>query len=413
MSKPVQKHPAPASARIEQQKTIVLLIAGLLLSLALTFLFNREESVRMRADLFPLWNASRAFLDSGRSIYDVQNGTDMLAQFNNTVHLHDGLFFYPATILLFILPLAALPYDAAHFIWTLCVQWMFYLGTWLLMASVNWPKSVNQRTLVLVLGIVSIPIWQHTIWSQFNAIATFSLGASYWALRKGRLGMAGALAAGLTFKPQATLAPLIFLTVWALLDRKRWRLLASLAAASLGLWLFAEALQPGWVAEFLAMIRVYANSPRYPIGSITDLVWNPYQVTTGLLLLSMLALTLFWRRAEPGSAAFCAILVYSVAIGWLSLPVLGMIHLVTAPGVVVLLLSAVEEHSRTATRKALFGILALYAAGIVLFILGLLRQYGLHIEWTELAYKALLPSYLCAIALWLLFHIQAKGQRAK
>ncbi len=391
---------APNPERTQRGKLLLLAFTGLLLSVTLSYLLNREEAVRMRSDLFPLWHAAKAYLDHGRSVYSMQNGIEMMAEFNNTVHLHDGLFYYPATLLIIVLPLAALPFQAAHFVWTLCVQWMFFLGTWLMMSEAGWPRKIEGRTLVLALGMLSIPMWQNVIWSQFNAIAALSLGASYWMLRKGRLGIAGALAAGLSFKPQATLAPLLFLALWALRERRRWRLLGGLTAASAGLWLFAEVLQPGWVGDFLAMAQVYVASPRYKVASVLDTLWNPHQAVAALLLVSVVALTLRWRSAEPSHGAFELLLVYSLSIGWLALPMLGMIHLVVAPCAVVLLCTALQGHWPMQTRKVVWGLLTLYFAGIVVFVLGLVHQYGFHINWAEAIYKGLFPGYLALATLW-------------
>lgn len=391
---------APVQERTQRGKLLLLAFTGLLLSVTLSYLLNREEAVRMRSDLFPIWHAAKAYLEHGRSVYSMQNGIEMLAEFNNTVHLHDGLLYYPATLLLIVLPLAALPFQAAHFVWTLCVQWMFFLGTWLMMSASGWPRKIEGRTLVLALGMLSIPMWQNVIWSQFNAIAALSLGASYWMLRKGRLGMAGALAVGLSFKPQATLAPLLFLALWALLERRRWRLLGGLAAASAGLWLFAEVLQPGWVGDFLALAQVYVASPRYVVASVLDALWNPHQAVAALLLVSVVALTLRWRSAQPGHGAFELLLVYSLSVGWLALPMLGMIHLVVAPCAVVLLCWAVQGDWPMQTRKVALGFLTLYFAGIVVFLLGLVHQYGFHINWAEAIYKGLFPGYLALAALW-------------
>lgn len=390
----------PDQVGTQRGKLLLLAFTGLLLSVTLSYLLNREEAVRMRSDLFPLWHAAKAYLEHARSVYSMQNGIEMMAEFNNTVHLHDGLFYYPATLLIIVLPLAALPFQAAHFVWTLCVQWMFFLGTWLMMSAAGWPRKIEGRTLVLALGMLSIPMWQNVIWSQFNAIAALSLGASYWMLRKGRLGMAGALAWGLSFKPQATLAPLLFLALWALLERRRWRLLGGLAAASAGLWLFAEVLQPSWIGDFLAMAQVYVASPRYTVASVLDTLWNPHQAVAALLLVSVVALTLRWRSAEPSHGAFELLLVYSLNVGWLALPMLGMIHLVVAPCAVVLLCTALQDDWPMQTRKVVWGLLALYFAGIVVFLLGFVHQYGFHINWAEAIYKGLFPGYLALAALW-------------
>lgn len=384
----------------ERKKLYLLIGVGIVFSLAWVSLLNRVEAIRLHSDLYPLWAATRNLLEQGRSVYDLQNGADMQAFFAGQVHFDDGLFYYPATLLVFLAPLAALPFQTAHFIWTLATLWMFFAGTWLVMAAVDWPRSVNGRTLLLALGTLSIPVWQHTIWAQFNSIAVLALGASLWQLHRGRYGWAGLLAAGLSFKPQASLVPMAFLGLWALLERKRWRLLGGLAGGLVGLELLAELLQPGWVSGFMALVAHYANSPRYPLESVMDQIWNPYQLGAAAVMASLAALTIWKRRLEPEQPAFSGLLAYSLAAGWLAMPILGMVHLVAAPAVVALALSSLQALSRKAYRLAAWAFGLLYAGSLAGFGYGLLRQYGLQIELAQLIGKELFTICLALAALW-------------
>jgi hypothetical protein len=96
------------------------------------------------------------------------------------------------------------------------------------------------------------------------------------------------------------------------------------------------------------------------------------------------------RRHEAAGISFSLCLVFSLAAGWLLVPLFGMIQLVAMPLAAVLLLSALKEVHLPLYRVSLAAILALYVLGLIGFIFGLSRPelYGLHVVYSELAYRS-------------------------
>jgi hypothetical protein len=309
-------------------------------------------------------------------------------------------FFYPAHVLLFLGPLALLPYGVAHLIWTTAGQLFYAAAVWLTARTSGWPVSTNQLTILLVLLLLFIPFFQHTIWGQFNTIGLFALVLCWLALRSGQYGWAGVWAVGLTFKPQGLLLPLLFLLFWTLSKRERWRFWPAFVLTSLALWLLAELLQPGWVLDFLASLEGYKA-----IRSTVDRIWNPYQISAAVLILGALVAFVYNRQADSRSLGFEGCLILSLAVWFLVVPIEGMFHAVALPVVMIMLLARLKKSHPGLYRYALAAFLLLYLFGWFGFALGLSvpAWYGKHITWSELAYRTLAPLSVALLALPLSF----------
>jgi len=334
-----------------------------------------------------------------RSIYDPSNGQEVVSLNPIPVDPIEGSFFYPATLLVFTLPLVSLPYPVAHFIWVTLIQLFVLTGIGLVYREIHWPDSTNQLTVLVLLSMFFIPNLQNTIWGQFNTIGFLSLALVFVALQRERYWLAGMLAAGLTFKPQNMLLALLFLLFWAALRRKRWSLLGGFVLSCFGLWLFAEWWEPNWVVSFLKGVQAYAGylHPQAIMDSlgVPTWMWVP-------LLAGIGGWMLFKSIDEPPqSAQFAGSLALSLAIGWLSVPVLGMMDLAALPLPLMLLLSSWEKIDSRIYSLGMYSALGLYVLGVAGFIYGLSTPglYGVHILLSELAYKAGLPILLILLSL--------------
>lgn len=375
-----------AETREDRQKLIILSAVGLLFSIAFALLLNGNETARYKSDIFLRWYASEKLLSEGRNIYDARNAEEIL-DFAYPSPFQPN-FFYPAHMLVFTAPLALLPYRAAHLIWTLATELFYLVGLWLVAREVGWPRSVGKFTLFMAGAVLFIPFFQHTIWGQFNTIGLLSLALCYVALRRGRYALAGVLASGLTFKPHTTVLTLAFLLFWALFERRRWRFYLGFFLSGLALWAVAELLQPGWLLDFVASLGGYD-----PASSVLDSLWNPYQLVAAGLCLAAAAVLFRQRRTSPASPAFGGCLALSLAAWFLVVPVIGMLHIVLLPLALLLLMSGLEERHPSFYLPAIFAIVLVYLLGIAGFAWGLAspERYGLHIHWSELAYKTAAP----------------------
>lgn len=361
---------------------------------------NRVEFMRLKSDLYLRWYATVKLAEEGRNIYDPRNSQEVdQIVYGRDSGLSSG-FYYPASLLIMMRPLAALPYPAAHLIWTILVQ-ALYLAALLTMSQfVRWPPTVNQQTVFITAVIFSIPNIQHTIWGQFNTIGILSLALTYIALCRRRYGWAGLLAIGLTIKPQGQLLTLLFFLIWVACRRERWRFLPGFAAGGFFLWLVAEMMQPGWVFAFLASLDEYL-----PARSAVDMLWNPYQSVSLLLIAGTVALFFWKRQVAADSPTFAGVLVLSLAVWMLVVPIVGMFHVLILPLGIILLMAYYRQASPRHYRRGMITWVIIYLLGWVGFLIGLSQPdlYGSHILWSEFTYKVLLPLAAVAMSLPLVF----------
>ena len=394
---------SPPRSLDNHRKTALLLLVCLLFAAAFAYLLTRQPMILIRSDHFSRWYATYKLAYEHRSIYDPQNGREVVALNTLPVNPVEGSFFYPAPLLVFTLPLAWLPYPTAHFIWVTVIQLFMVVGIYLVARQLDWPHSINHLSLFLLLTIIFIPNLQHTIWGQFNTISVIGLALTYLCLYRGQYFWAGLWLFSLTFKPHNMLLSLAFLLLWALFKKERWPLWLGFGLGGLCMWAFAEWLEPGWVESFLKGVRAY--SAFHKLIPVLDQFGLPAGVLPAILLGATALVFLRNRGAGPRSPAFDGCLVLSLAVWWLVVPILGMMHMVSLPLALVLLFANLEKTQPRLSRWGVIGFLILYALGLVGFVYGLSSPglYGLHIRLAEAAYKIGMPILTIALSIPLCF----------
>jgi hypothetical protein len=282
------------------------------------------------------------------------------------------------------------------------------IAIWLLYREIKWPRTINQFTRFLLLSLVFIPNIQNTIWGQFNTLAVISLVLVYLCLRDSRYFLAGLLLVGMTFKPQQMLLTLIFLLLWSLYKRERWRLLLGFGLGMAALWLLASIFEPGWVTSFLRGVRAYTDYLQpYPV------LYLPH--VSGWFLAGVIGLLCLWffmknLGSAPNRVNFAGCVLLSLGVWWLYVPVLGMLHLVALPIALQLLFASLEKIEARLYRFGITTMSILYGLGLLGFLYGLTSAgfYGLHIQLSELAYKLVAPIFLVFLSIPLCFYSKAE-----
>jgi hypothetical protein len=153
----------------------------------------------------------------------------------------------------------------------------------------------------LVFG--SFPVLQGLQLLNLSSIAAAFLAVTMVLLSTQHLILAGVFMAASTFKPQFTIVLIPWLVCWVSSDWRRRRALAwSFLASMLLLIGGSELLMPGWISDFLRIVRAYRH---YTFSrSLLDLWFGtsvtPF-VTAGLLAA---VLVLCWRnRRRPANSA--------------------------------------------------------------------------------------------------------------
>jgi alpha-1,2-mannosyltransferase len=217
-------------------------------------------------------------------------------------------WFYPPIFLLYVLPLALIPYLPSLFLW--------------LAVPLGFLMRILRRLMTVQLGVWPILLFpgigQSLAFGQNGILSAALLAGGFWALDRRPL-LAGVLFGLLSYKPQ-----LCVLLVPALFFGGYWRVILSMAVtiSALGLatvalfgwesWhLFRESLQlAGVVLEtrdklWPLMVTIYASARLIGVAA------TGAQVLQGILALALLAATcVLWRMRVPlalkGSAIIAA-----------------------------------------------------------------------------------------------------------
>ncbi len=383
----------------ERQKFIILTIVGLLYSVGVAYLFASLPNQRFTDDFFPRWHASKMLLTTGRSLYDWMNAREVGDVTGWPLTSQLG-YYYPAYLLLFTAPLSMIPYEVAHFIWTVFGLWCLWLGTVIFARLLAPNLSANHLTLLLALMTTSVPVLQHTLYAQFNTFGVLALALTYRALCRKKYLLAGVWASGLLFKPQATLLPLFSFLIWSVLERNRRRFWVGLALVGIALWGLAETLEPGWIFHFWQALDSYE-----PVLSVVDRIWNPYQVTSLTLVVVTVWLTCRLWHVPASAISFSGLLVWTISLNALIVPMFGMLHVVQIEPVFAILLSGFAAFYPSFAPRVWMGTIGLFVAGILAFVITLLLTglSGLQITIAEMVYKFAMPTLLSLASLPLMF----------
>lgn len=395
-SSPAHPETGPVPDLHERPKQIVTLVVVLIYCAIVAWIYTQSATVEQDSDLFPRWYPTRKLIEEGRSLYDPHNAAEASAHLHFDKATVQVSYFYPAHLLLFTFPLALLPFPAANLIWVFVIQCFYIAAIWIFMRLMRWPTTINRIGAFLFASLLFIPNIQHTVWGQFNTIGMLGLALCMLALTRHQYALAGVWAIGLTFKPQTTLLPLVFLLLWVLFKRERWAFYASFGLGGLGLLLVTLLIMPGWIGDWLRALNEYYLMPNYDHTSALDRLWNPYQIVSILAVLGALALFIRCRTAEPDQPAFVGCFSLSILIGYLVFSFLGVFHIVLAPALTILLAGALSRTSPGWARAVTYTALAIYVLGWAGHIYYLLTdQFGV----SEMIYKVAVPLVGCVFAI--------------
>jgi hypothetical protein len=157
----------------------------------------------------------------------------------------------------------------------------------------RWLPSLPVAAAYLLFAVT----WYHGFRPLVNGnaviVVALLIALAMLAIRAGRDGLAGALLAMSTIKPQVVLLLVLFVGVWAIATR-RWRLVIGFLGTLAALLALSLALLPSWPAEFLReVIRYPAYNPPGTLGAALEAMspglgaWVGWGVTLvlGVLLL--------------------------------------------------------------------------------------------------------------------------------
>jgi hypothetical protein len=284
------------------------------------------------SDLYPRWLGTRELLLHGRNPYSSDVTRDIQIGFygrpldprNPLDPIAQQSFVYPLYTFLLLAPTASWPFPLV----VLVFQWLLLsaiaLSVPLWMEALGVCARPAVRLSAMLLAISSAPaVWEY-FQQNLTALIVFFLAAAAAAVYRNRLGLAGALLAIATMKPDVTTLMIVWFLLWAASAwNHRSRLIWSFAATLMALVLIAEAFSPGWIGNFFVALREY---PSYGTGPSILEVLLPSSLAKLLSLLVLFSLAgICWRRrhAIPGSVEFGTALAWGATATLVVIPKLA------------------------------------------------------------------------------------------
>lgn len=246
-------------------------------------------------DLFPAWFGSREVLLHHGDPYADQ----LTVQIQKAVYGHPagpGMdqqhFAYPVFSAILFLPFALLPLHLA-------IIFAFVVFAALMAFSAAWWTGRTSLRFILLAGLfaaASFPCYYALVALQPTVLIASIMAVSYAAARRDHLIVSGMLLALTCTKPQLAIGLIIPVFAWVLCDlRGRRKLLLSFFAAGLALLALGQLLLPGWIPEWLGILRAYSGYAR-----ATSVVFNlgglPGIVLTVAIVASVAVAT--WRHRD-------------------------------------------------------------------------------------------------------------------
>lgn len=166
-------------------------------------------------------------------------------------------YSYPLYTLFFFWPLCfTTTFPLARAIWMTLMLYALLTGVVLTARVAHWRPPVWLWTGTLVWAVFNYPHARALVLGQMATLVFLALAVALWALERKWDGLAGALLAVTTIKPQMSFLLVPWLVWWAAW-RKRWGVWKGFGLATTLLAGVSFLLVPTWVGDFLEDVRNY------------------------------------------------------------------------------------------------------------------------------------------------------------
>jgi hypothetical protein len=255
-------------------------------------------------DLFPAWYGSREVILHHGDPYSDQVTTQIQeAIYDRTASsgMDQQRFAYPVFSVILFFPFALAPLPLAE-------KLAFVVFIALMVASIAWwTGKMKARHLLLasLLAAATFPCYYVLVALQPTLIVATAMAAACAAARRGRLLLSGLLLALACVKPQLAIGVFVPLFAWAVHDlRRRWTLPLAFSCSGVALLAFGQLLLPGWIPEWVGVVRAYAGYAR-ATSAILSLGRLP-GIVLAAAIVAAVAIAV-WRHRDdlPFTSALC------------------------------------------------------------------------------------------------------------
>ena len=304
-------------------------------------------------DLYTVWCGAHARMQGNRDLYSREMAHEIqMGLYGRSIDPSTPgdpkdlrIFGYPAFTELLFWPFSLFSFESARLVFVLIQFALIVVTTILWMRGLSWRPDWPWTAVLFLLVLTSYPVLEALYSGQIGVFVGFVLAASVVALQRGRLLLAGMLAALGTIKPHIMLLPILYLGLWSLYDwRKRrmfWVGLFSTEALLVG---SALIVWPHWIQSWIKVVVQYHSytPPPLTIQMLTTLAGAAARPAALLAMAALLlvAVVLSWgnRGASPQSSNFWFTLsiLLSITVGVLLPGHAVYDHLILLPGLFLL-----------------------------------------------------------------------------
>ena len=305
----------------EMLKTLFLLAGSALLAASVWIwvqditIPRQEAEARERgiprgslSDLYPRWLGARELLLRGRDPYGNDITREIQAGYygrpldpNRPYDPKDQqAFAYPLYVVFILAPTIVMPFAMVQRVFLLLLIALTVASVPLWLHVLQWRISLGWQLVWIILVVGSFPAIQAFKLQQLTLVVTALLAASFTAMVRRRLVVAGILLSFATIKPQLVVLVGLWLLIWISGNwRERQKLLWSGLISTLILIGGGELLLPGWVHEFRAATSSYYQ---YTGGgrSVLDVALTPVGGRVAAAILVTVLMVCLWRLRREG-----------------------------------------------------------------------------------------------------------------
>ncbi len=316
-------------------KAVLWLLLGALSAGSMAFYVIRIWSANQQPqfnDFYAPWWGAHELLLNGRNPYspavahEIQSviyGAPATALSTDPADIAGG-FAYPPYAALLLWPTIYMPFANAQklFLTVSVLTVLLSLTLWLRAFRFRFSIMIWLTIALFVLG--SFPALQGMKLENLSLIAAAFVALTCFFLSADHFVLAGIFLALSTFKPQFIVGAVLWLALWIASDWRHRRPLAwSFLSTMLVLMLVSEWLIPGWIPQFLNVLRAYRQ---YTYGhSLFDVWFTSRWGWVGATVFLIAALALGWRhRLQPASSLpFLTVTSFLLATNLVVIPTLA------------------------------------------------------------------------------------------
>ena len=206
-----------------------------------------------------------------------------------------GGFAYPLYVAFLLSPTLHMPFPAVQTMAIFLFLALSLISVLLWLYVMGWPFNTFKTFLIAAFAVGSFPALEGIRLQNLSILAAFLVACAVASITAERLGLAGALLAVATIKPQFVLLLIPWLAIWVVGDWARRQNLIWGFSATMFLLVFAsEVLIPGWIRDFVKVIRAYTH---YTYGhSLVDVWFRRRWGPVAASIIILIVLSLCWRH---------------------------------------------------------------------------------------------------------------------